>query len=281
MGPTNNMTIITRRRKDAFAVIPNIVCNDERLSFEERGLLVYLLAKPDNWQVMAADIQRQGGIGRDKAYKLLNGLIAAGYVVRERVQDEATGRIAEYRYDVYDIAVQLTLPLPENTEVVAPLPDLPDTEKPLTVNTDTYKEPTVQNPPKPPEGGLMTIEELWGAWPESHRGERDTAGGAFAKLAPFEQRDATRAAPTAIKFFTASKGRFPRLSTYLRDRLFNEFLDMEVEDGYLVITPGMPEWGAWLGHMRKERGEKGVEYFVQRKRMLMHTRWPEGHRATV
>lgn len=58
------------------------------LSFEARGLLAYLLSKPDDWIIIPADIQAEGGIGRDKASGILKELRDAGYIVTEMVKDE-------------------------------------------------------------------------------------------------------------------------------------------------------------------------------------------------
>ncbi|MEO6011996.1 MAG: helix-turn-helix domain-containing protein [Devosia sp.] len=147
------MSIIRRRHQGAFATIPNSVANDEVLSFAERGLLVYLLAKPEGWSIQIADLQKQGGVGRDLAYKLLNALIARGYVRREKMLDPDTRRVIGVNYDVFDAIEPLPeiqevgfgaekpgiAPLPEKPEVDGgPLPDLPD-----TANQDAYKRQTL------------------------------------------------------------------------------------------------------------------------------------------
>ncbi len=48
--------IIKRKRSSEFAIISNRLANDKALSFEARGVLVYLLSKPDNWEVKISDI---------------------------------------------------------------------------------------------------------------------------------------------------------------------------------------------------------------------------------
>jgi hypothetical protein len=61
------MTVIRRSRNDRFAIIPNHVAEDGRLSFAERGLLVHLLAKPEAWTVQIRELQAQEGVGRNLA----------------------------------------------------------------------------------------------------------------------------------------------------------------------------------------------------------------------
>lgn len=128
------MSIIRRRHTGAFATIPNAVANDEHLSFTERGLLVYLLAKPEGWSIRIADLQKQGKCGRDMAYKLLNGLIERGYVKRRRIVDPDTKRVLGVEYQVFDAVSE---PLPETPDV-DPLPEKPDTALPDTANQDAY-----------------------------------------------------------------------------------------------------------------------------------------------
>ena len=69
------MTVITRSRTASFAIIPNAVAEDKRLSFEARGVLCYLLAKPNNWQVQISDIKKQGNFGRDSFIASRAGII--------------------------------------------------------------------------------------------------------------------------------------------------------------------------------------------------------------
>jgi hypothetical protein len=273
------MTVIKRQRSDNYAVVPNDVANDARLSFEARGLLVYLLAKPNDWYVSIADLMKQGQIGRDKAYRLLNELIAAGYVERDREQDEATGRVKGFNYTIYDVAVHTTLPLPENQEVADPLPDSPDTE-----NQDTNKKEltSTKEPPNPPDGGLR-FASLWEVWPADDRGNRDNAEGAWGKLSDASKRMAIDYAETAVGAVRRRKGRIPALVRYIRERMFEEFdgappIDV---DGRFEIKPGMPEWGPWLGWIREKHGQRGVDSIVKIGVFRTETRWPEGSRRAA
>ena len=207
------MSIIRRKRADSFALVPNSVANDDRLSFEERGLLVYLLAKPSDWQVNVADLQQRGGIGRDKAYKLLNGLIAAGYVQRERQVDPKTGRVAGYNYTVSDVADLAEVPLPENQETDPdPLPDLPD-----PVNQDTYKEqkntktysplypPKDQGPASEQSEREKTFELIWQAFPRQDGTSKQRCLSAFMRIDPADDGQCLDAA----RRFAASWQRRP------------------------------------------------------------------------
>lgn len=114
------MTVIRRKRADQFAIIPNSASNDERLSFEALGVLVYLLAKPNDWCVSLGDLRRRGGIGRDKAYRILNELMEVGYILRrERSRCLKSGKqLNTYDYLVSDVAEFEDKPRAENQDAV-------------------------------------------------------------------------------------------------------------------------------------------------------------------
>lgn len=135
---------IARAPKDAdnpYRMINRHAMEDDRLSFEARGLLAYILVKPDYWRVRITDLRRSGNIGRDKAYRILNELIAFGYVIREMERNE-DGTISEMVYKVDEKPTNSRWPSPEKPEMVEPLPEKPDTAEPDTAEPDTEKPDT-------------------------------------------------------------------------------------------------------------------------------------------
>ena len=87
---------------DPYAVIDRRPLEDDRLSWAARGVLSYLLAKPDDWQLRIEDLRRRGDLGRDALYRLLKQLRTHGYVER-RVLRDPKGRIAEVEYIVREV----------------------------------------------------------------------------------------------------------------------------------------------------------------------------------
>ena len=63
--------IIRGNIRENFSVLPNDLMNDERLSADALGVLVYLLSKPTDWQVRVTELRRRFDIGRDKVYRIL------------------------------------------------------------------------------------------------------------------------------------------------------------------------------------------------------------------
>lgn len=119
------------RPEGNFYILDKRISEDRRLSWGARGLLVYLLGKPDNWQIFPAalvqDVSDSGKpIGRDATYALISELIGTGYVRREQTRN-ADGTVGAARYVVSE------QPHTENPEAV-PHPGLPYTVEPYPAN---------------------------------------------------------------------------------------------------------------------------------------------------
>ena len=82
------MTTIRIKHEGKYFVAANQPFNDKRLSWEARGLMGYLLSKPDDWQIRVHDLREQGSTGRQKVQRMLAELEAAGYLRREFVRLE-------------------------------------------------------------------------------------------------------------------------------------------------------------------------------------------------
>ncbi|MEK2474036.1 hypothetical protein [Streptomyces noursei] len=91
------MTILRRHLSTGFTVLPTATIEDSRLSFRARGILAFLLAKPDNWKVRSESIAAAGQEGRDAVRKALRELRTYGYyrVVTERLDDGTLVRVTE------------------------------------------------------------------------------------------------------------------------------------------------------------------------------------------
>ncbi|MEU5428525.1 hypothetical protein ACH4UT_10355 [Streptomyces sp. NPDC020799] len=96
------MSILRRRLTEGFTVISNATLEDSRLSFRARGILAFLLAKPDGWIARTEAIATQGKEGRDAVRNAVKELKDVGYyrVVTER---HSNGQITRYT-EVFDVA---------------------------------------------------------------------------------------------------------------------------------------------------------------------------------
>ncbi|MCX5206703.1 hypothetical protein OG897_35530 [Streptomyces sp. NBC_00237] len=96
------MTILRRHLSTGFTVLPTSTLEDARLSFRARGILAFLVAKPDTWAVRTDTIAKAGKEGRDAVRKAVQELKQFGYyrVVTEQLGDGTWHRVTE----VYDTA---------------------------------------------------------------------------------------------------------------------------------------------------------------------------------
>lgn len=83
------MRSIIRVQHDAdcpYLTVSKATVRDHYVSFEARGFLMFLLAKPDDWQIRPEQLAEECGLHRATIYRLLRKLISAGYVRREDIQ---------------------------------------------------------------------------------------------------------------------------------------------------------------------------------------------------
>lgn len=74
------MPTIRRSSNTKFKAISRQLLQDNSLSFDVRGMLAYLLSKPDDWECRPAELARAGGIGRDKCRGMIIAAEKAGYI---------------------------------------------------------------------------------------------------------------------------------------------------------------------------------------------------------
>lgn len=121
------MSIIRSPRPEGnFYILNKSISEDKSLGWAARGLLVYLLGKPDHWtvsvQALVNEVEGSSeASGRDRTYSLINQLVQAGYITRRQGKGDG-GKFSAYDYLVNEIPV-----------TDQPLPDQPYTDQPLTV----------------------------------------------------------------------------------------------------------------------------------------------------
>ena len=129
-------TIVRAPRRHRFVIIDQRAIEDTRLSWAARGLLGYLLSRPDDWKVLINDLRKRGDLGRDGIYRLLRELRDTGYVLFVHTRDRH-GRIRGGSYLVQEIAHP---PHPVNPDALP--------------NTDLDLRPTTTTVPTITKGGL-------------------------------------------------------------------------------------------------------------------------------
>lgn len=129
------MIVRAPRPQGNFYLLDKRISEDKRLSWAARGLLVFLLGKPDYWQVsvaaLVAETSESGArTGRDGVYALLKELMHAGYLQRDQARAE-DGRMGQAHYVVSEV------PAPRTAEPdAAPLTAQPYTVDPTQVSIE-------------------------------------------------------------------------------------------------------------------------------------------------
>jgi len=126
------MNIIKRHKKNNFLVLDKTALNDPSLSWQAKGLHAYLMGLPIEWEVNVRDLTNRSTNGKDSTSAVINELIKAGYVKRERITEK--GKFAGYDYSVF-----------ETPQTANPITVKPNTEKPNTGFPITVK-PITENP---------------------------------------------------------------------------------------------------------------------------------------
>jgi hypothetical protein len=135
--------------ENPFAQISRELLQNKKLSHEARGLMGYLLSKSGDWEVRISDLQCIG-TGRDRAYKILDELMAKGYIKEAKRYRNEDGFWAWTPYEVHET------PLPSEQITYKPKPkkakkgkspftesqytETPYTEIAHTENQDSKKE---------------------------------------------------------------------------------------------------------------------------------------------
>jgi hypothetical protein len=90
------VTTIRVAKRDRFTAIDRRTINDDQLSFRARGILIWLLDKPDDWVCDSTRLAQQATEGRDAVRTALKELEAAGYLERLKSRDDKGHWVTEW-----------------------------------------------------------------------------------------------------------------------------------------------------------------------------------------
>lgn len=86
------MAIIRQKRNSKFSILSNEMLDDTNMTFKARGLLAYMLSKPDDWKFYVSELVKHSSKEGEKAIRsALREIESAGYLERHRDRDD-TGK---------------------------------------------------------------------------------------------------------------------------------------------------------------------------------------------
>jgi len=95
------MVFRTIKAENPFIQIDKTSVYDSDLSWKAKGLLLYLLSRPENWDFYLSEVIKHATDGKSSVSAGIRELEEAGYLVRERLREE-DGKYGSMLYLVYE-----------------------------------------------------------------------------------------------------------------------------------------------------------------------------------
>lgn len=92
----------THKKENPFVIVDKTSSNDNRLSFKAKGIHMYLIGKPDDWEIYINHLAKVSTDGKDSVITGLNELFNYGYAYKEQQRGEG-GKFAGWDYHIYEI----------------------------------------------------------------------------------------------------------------------------------------------------------------------------------
>jgi hypothetical protein len=149
---------VEHNKDNPYIVMNKTGLNDPRLSFKAKGLLSYLLSKPDDWEVYVGHLAKQATDGKSAVRSGLKELIKYGYAVFRRDRDD-NGSFTNGTYTIYEV------PHVENPNV-----DKPNEENQDILSNDSSES---KDPPSAGVGEKTPERDFLGDVVSHHKKELD------------------------------------------------------------------------------------------------------------
>lgn len=138
---------VKKDRNNPYIMLNKEFVNDTSLSFKAKGILLYLLSKPDNWRIMVCDLIN---ISTDKETAVRAGikeLITCGYIEKKIIRNK--GKFKRFEYIIYetrqDIENSDIEPIVENPQMVNPQMEKPHMENHVLINNELINNDLLNN----------------------------------------------------------------------------------------------------------------------------------------
>lgn len=164
------MTIIREKRTKNYTIINNSILDNNRLSFKARGLLIYMLSKPDDWKFYELELEKHSQVDGQSAIKsALKEIERTGYLKRQRSRENGkfikTDWILAETPDVSAFSPQVEKPFVDNPPMEKPPVDnqpLLSIEDTKNLNNKGLKNKDRSNKFEP----QVSFDKLWTLYPK-------------------------------------------------------------------------------------------------------------------
>ena len=155
--------MIGKRIDGPYTVIGNEAAQDSSLSWKAKGLLIYLLSLPKDWNIRISELANHATDGYDSTKRAMDELLASGYIQRGLRVRKEDGRLGDYVYLVS--GVRNEMPSQEKPNVDLPSQGKPSQGKPSQENRQLQKkEITKETNNKRNTEYITHFESWWDDW---------------------------------------------------------------------------------------------------------------------
>ena len=134
------MAIIRVPKVTNYTVMSNHHLTDRDLSFKAKGLMSYMLSRPDDWDFTIAGLSRLNKDGRDAIGRIIQELESHGYLERIR-RRQSKGTFSTMEYVLHE------QPMPGNPALDKPALENPGQDNPVLDNP-AQEKPAQENRPQ-------------------------------------------------------------------------------------------------------------------------------------
>ena len=173
---TTTIVRVAKGKDRPYVMLDKRLAEDRSLSWKAKGLMAYMLSRPDDWQIRVTDLVRRSPGGESAVRSGLRELEQRGYIVRKRRHDAATGRFAGIMLTVHESP----LPTPSagtpsaGTPTGSPACDSPQGEAPQTGGPRAGNRPLTTTESTKTEQNQAEVDDVVPPLPP-HDGNRDSS----------------------------------------------------------------------------------------------------------
>lgn len=138
-----------------FVIINKNFLEDKRLSFKSKGILTYLLSKPDDWTVRVNELISASTDGEASVRSALKELEACGYYRKYRVRTEDGSKIARWESVIYEYPIETNSGATQQSN-----PSQKETEKSQEKSADLHCDFQQVGFPRVENHGLLSNNNL-------------------------------------------------------------------------------------------------------------------------
>lgn len=155
--------MIGKRIDGPYTVIGNAAAQDSQISWKAKGLLVYLLSLPKDWNIRISELAAHATDGYDSTKRAMDELLVAGYIQRGSRVRKSDGKLGDYVYLV--TGVRDEMPNLEKPNVDFPSQEKPSQGKPSQENRQLQnKQRTKETKNKLNTEYITHFESWWDDW---------------------------------------------------------------------------------------------------------------------